>query len=140
MAPGVDSPGFAVDGHMDERERAFEGSGSWFTLVGDRQAILVVMSMSENLRQAIPLSLVYVDDATLRAPPEVTPGSVPLVGIRGRHGERLQAGRYGFQLHVIGLPDYRPGDEQRELRRIDAPLTADVTRPADLEAAPASPR
>jgi hypothetical protein len=140
VAPGADPPGFAIDGHMDDRERAFAGSGTWFTLVGDRQSILVAMTMSENLRTAIPLSLVYEDDAALRAPPEVTPGSVPLVGIRGRHCEKLQAGRYGFQLRVVGLPDYRPGDEQRELRRVDAPLTADVTLPADLEAAPASPR
>jgi hypothetical protein len=144
VAPGADPPGFLIDGHMDERERAFAGNGSWFTLIDDResarQAILVALTMSENLRQAIPLSLVYDDDAALRAPPEVTPGSVPLVGIRGRHGEKLEAGRYGFQLRVIGLPDYRPGDEQRELLRIDAPLTADVTRPADLGAAPASPR
>lgn len=144
VAPGADPPGFAIDGQMDARERAFEGSGSWFALIDDqhekRQAILVAMTMSENLRTAIPLSLVYEDDAALRAPPEVTPGSVPLVGIRGRHGEKLQAGRYGFQLRVVGLPDYHPGDERRELRRMDAPLTADVTLPADLAAAPASAR
>ncbi len=152
VAPGVEPPGFAVDGRMDERERAFESDGNWFTLVdrersdggadreADRQAILVVMTMSESLRKTIPLSLVFVDDVARRALPEVTPGSVPLVGISGRHGEKLQAGRYGFQLRVIGLPAYRPGDEQRELRRLDAPLTADVTLPADLAVAPATPR
>jgi hypothetical protein len=144
VAPGVPPPGFSIDGHMDDRERRFAGSGSWFLLADTRsspaQAILVVMTMSENLRRTIPLSLVYEDDAARRAPPEVTPGSVPLVGIRGQHGERLQAGRYGFQLRVIGLADYRPGDEELELRRIDAPLTADVTLPADLAAAPARRR
>ncbi len=140
VAPGAEPPGFAIDGHMDARERAFAGSGNWFTLVGDRQAILVAMTMSQNLRKAIPLSLVYEDDATLRAPPEVVPGSVPLVGIRGRHGEKLQAGRYGFQLRVVGLPDYRTGDEQLELRRMEVPLTGDVTMPADLEVAPAPAR
>lgn len=144
VAPGVEPPGFAIDGHMDDRERGFAGNGSWFTLVDDtqeaRQAILVAMTMSESLRRAIPLSLVYVDDAARRAPPEVTPGSVPLVGISGRHGEKLEAGRYGFQLRVIGLPDYRPGDEQREMRRLDRPLTADVTLPTDLATAPATPR
>ena len=89
---------------------------------------------------AIPLSLVYVDDATRRAPPEVPPGSVPLVGISGRHGEKLEAGRYGFQLRVIGLAGYQPGDERRELDRVDAPLTASVSRPAALAGEPAAPR
>jgi len=140
IAPGAEAPGFAIDGHMDERERRFDGQGSWFTLVDRDQAFLVAMTMSENLRKAIPLSLVYVDDAQRRAPPEVTPGSVPLVGVSGRHGERLEAGRYGFELRIMGLPAYQPGDEQRELRRIDAPLTADVIRPAEFATEPAAPR
>jgi hypothetical protein len=70
----------------------------------------------------------------------VTPGSVPLVGIRGRDAQKLQAGRYGFQLRVVGLPDYHAGDEQLELRRMASPLTADVTVPADLVVAPAPAR
>jgi hypothetical protein len=140
IAPGAEPPGFSIDGHMDQRERAFKGQGSWFALVGDGQGIMVAMTMSENLRRAIPLSLVYIDDAQRRAPPEFVPGSVPLVGIEGREGQRLQKGRYTFQLRIIGLPGYRPGDEQRELSRLDAPLTADVTLPADLVTAPAAPR
>jgi hypothetical protein len=144
VAPGAEAPGFAIDGHMDARERAFAGSGNWFTLIDNRQAarqaILVAMTMSENLRKAIPLSLVYEDDAARRAPPEVTPGSVPLIGIRGRDAQKLQAGRYGFQLRVVGLPDYHAGDEQLELRRMASPLTADITVPADLVVAPAPAR
>jgi len=140
LAPGLPFPGFSVDGYMDAQERAFDGHGSWFALVGDNQGILVAMTMSENLRKAIPLSLVYVDDAQRRAPPEFVPGSVPLVGIEGHDGQRLAAGRYTFQLRILGLPRYRPGDEDRELRRLDAPLTADVTLPADLGASPAAAR
>jgi len=140
LAPGVPPPGFTIDGHMDERERSFDGRGTWFALVGHDQAILVAMTMSENLRSAIPLSLVYLDDATRRSPPEVTPGSVPLVGISGHDCQKLPAGRYTFQLHIIGLPGYRQGDEQPELARLDAPLTADVTVPADLAVAPPAPR
>jgi hypothetical protein len=140
IAPGVPPPGFNIDGHMDQQERDFEGNGRWFALVGRDQAILVAITMSQNLSRTIPLSLVYIDDASRRAPPEVIPGSVPLVGISGRDGQKLVAGRYTFQLHVIGLPGYRPGDEARELERLDAPLTADVTVPADFAAAPASPR
>jgi len=83
---------------------------------------------------------VYIDDAQRRAPPEFVPGSVPLVGIEGHEVQRLQKGRYTFQLHIMGLPGYRPDDEQRELSRLDAPLTADVNRPADLVTAPAAPR
>jgi hypothetical protein len=140
IAPSTPPSGFAIDGHMDEHEGAFDGRGSWFVLADRDQAILVAMTMSENLRKTIPLSLVYVDDAARRAPPEVTPGSVPLVGISGRDGQKLEAGRYTFQLRVIGLPNYRTGDEQRELARLDAPLTADVTLPADLATEPAAPR
>jgi hypothetical protein len=140
IAPGIAPPGFTIDGHMDEQERSFDGHGSWFALVGHDQAILVAMTMSENLSRTIPLSLVYVDDASRRAPPEVVPGSVPLVGISGRDGQKLEAGRYTFQLHVIGLPGYRQGDEAREIARLGTPLTADVTVPADLGAVPAAPR
>src|SRR5439155_535746 len=32
FAPGTPPDGFAVDGHMDERERAFASSGEWFVL------------------------------------------------------------------------------------------------------------
>jgi hypothetical protein len=136
VAPGAPAPGFAIDGHMDAAERGFDGHGAWFVLVGDRQAILVAITMSQNLKRTIPLSLTYVDDASRRAPPEVLPGSVPLVGISGRDGEKLKAGRYGFQLHIVGLPDYRPGDERRVLRQLARRLTADVTMPADLAVAP----
>jgi len=140
VAPGAPSPGFAIDGRMDDAERRFAGHGAWFTLVDDRQAILVAMTMSENLKRTIPLSLTYVDDASRRAPPEVLPGSVPLVGISGRDGQKLQAGRYGFQLHIVGLPDYRPGEERRALQQLARRLTADVTMPADLAVAPAPAR
>lgn len=136
VAPGAPPPGFAIDGRMSEEERRFAGAGSWFALVDRDQAVLVAMSMSENLRATIPLSLLYVDDVARHAPPEVTPGSVPLVGLAGRNGEKLQAGRYGFQLRIVGLPGYRAGAEQLELERMERPLTADVTRPADLGAAP----
>lgn len=140
LAPGIPPPGFTIDGHMDQREQSFAGRGTWFVLVGHDQAILVAMTMSENLSRTIPLSLVYIDDAGRRAPPEVVPGSVPLVGISGRDGQKLEAGRYSFQIHIIGLPGYRPGDEEREIARLQTPLTADVTLPADLGAAPAAPR
>jgi hypothetical protein len=140
VAPGAPSPGFAIDGRMDDAERRFDGHGAWFTLVGNRQAILVAVTMSENLRRTIPLSLAYVDDASRRAPPEVLPGSVPLVGISGRDGQKLEAGRYGFQLHIVGLPDYRPGAERVALRQLARRLTADVTMPADLAVAPAPAR
>jgi len=137
VAPGAPSPGFAIDGRMDDAERRFDGHGSWFALIGDRQAILVAITMSENLRRTIPLSLVYIDDASRRAPPELIPGSVPMVGISGRDGQKLKAGRYGFQLHIVGLPEYQPGAERPALQQLARRVTADVTMPADLAAAPA---
>ena len=100
LAPGIPPPGFTIDGHMDQREQGFEGRGTWFALVGHDQAILVAMTMSENLSRTIPLSLVYIDDASRRAPPEVVPGSVPLVGISGRDGQKLRS-------RALQLPDPR---------------------------------
>ncbi len=140
VGPGAPWPGFAVDERMDARERRFEGNGSWFALIGDGQGFVVAITMSENLKRSIPLSLVYVDDITHRAPPEVTPGSVPLVGIEGRDGQKLAPGRYGFQLNIVGLPGPQPDDPKRAVARLERRLTADVTMPADLAAAPGGRR
>src|SRR5438034_918 len=69
FAPGTPPDGFAVDGHMDERERAFASSGEWFVLAHGSEALLFVTRMSENLRRGVTLSLVYTDDAAPPSPP-----------------------------------------------------------------------
>ena len=91
---------------------------------------MMVTRMSENLRRAVRLKLVYVDDADRHAPPEAVAGSVPLVGYRGLDVERLPADRYQFQLRIFNLTPYHAGDERRVLAQLDAPLRVDVT-PAD---------
>ena len=148
FAPGTPPDGFAVDGHMDERERAFASSGEWFVLAHGSEALLFVTRMSENLRRAITLSLVYRDDASRPNPPEDVPGTVPLVGYRGRGIEKLPGGRYEFALRIYTLPGYRRGDERRLLAQLDAPLTAELTaegspppsEPAARAAAPPAAR
>jgi hypothetical protein len=140
VAPGTPPDGFAIDGAMDDAEQAFQADGTWFVLVHGREAILVTITLSENLAQAIPFGIAYVDDAARRAPPEHEAGSVPLVGFRGRGLERLSADRYRFDLRVFLLPDYRPGDAERVLRQRDVPLVASVTGPAPRAVAPAAPR
>ncbi|TMB21369.1 MAG: hypothetical protein E6J59_06025 [Deltaproteobacteria bacterium] len=146
FAPGTPPEGFAVDGHMDGKERAFASSGEWFVLAHEREALLFVTRMSENLRRGITLSLVYRDDASRPNPPEDAPGTVPLVGYRGRGIEKLPGGRYEFALRIYALPGYRRGDEQRLLAQLDAPLTVEVTaesppgaRPNDAPAAAKTP-
>jgi len=133
LAPGVPAGGLAVDGRMDERERAYAGRGRWFALVRGDEAIAVAITMSEELERALPLDLVYVDDATRAAPPEIAPGSVPFVGVRAREVERLPGGRYRFQLRVFAVPGWRAGAEQALLAQVDVPLTAEVSIPPDLE-------
>ena len=46
-------------------------------------AILFVTRLSEALARSVPLRLVYRDDAARGAPPESSPGTVPLVGYDG---------------------------------------------------------
>jgi hypothetical protein len=140
VAPGTPPEGFTIDGHMDALERAFDAPGTWFVLVHDRAAMLVTITLSENLAKAITFGVVYVDDADRKSPPELVPGSVPLVGFRGRHVERLPADRYHFDLRVFLLPDYRPGDAERVLRERDRPVVATVTSPATPAVAPAAAR
>src|SRR5204863_82026 len=120
FAPGAPPDGFAVDGHMDERESAFASNGEWFVLAHGSDALLFVTRMSENLRRGVTLSLVYRDDAARPSPPEDSPGTVPLVGYRGRGIEKLPGGRYQFALHIYTLPGYRRGDERRLLAQLDA--------------------
>jgi hypothetical protein len=126
-APGVPPKGFLVDGHMDDAESAFQGSGDWFALARGEQALLFVTRMSENLARAIPLRLVYRDDETQPYPPEDVPGTVPLVGYEGRHVETLSGGRYQFALHVYVLDGYHRGDERHVIAQLDTPLTVAVT-------------
>jgi hypothetical protein len=139
-APGTPPGGFPIDGETDDAERAFKSTGQWFALTNEGRAIVVMTTMSENLARAIPLELVYVDDAKKAAPPEKERGSVPFVAVRGRDVQKLDAGRYEFQLRIFGLRDYHPGDEQTLLAQVAAPLTAEVTRPADLATGRRRPR
>ena len=140
VAPGTPPDGLRIDGAMDDVERAYAAEGTWFVLVHEREAMLVTVTLSENLARTIPLEVVYVDDATRSAPPEQERGSVPLVGFRGRHVERLQADRYHFDLRVFLLPGYRPGDAERVLRQQTTPLVVTVSVPGEPGAVPASPR
>lgn len=140
VAPGTPPEGFAIDGQMDDAERAFAADGTWFVLAHDGEAILVTITLSENLAKAIPFGVAYLDDAARRAPPEREAGSVPLVGFRGRGLEKLPADRYRFDLRVFLLPDYRPGDAERVLRQRDVPLAATLSATAPRAAGPATPR
>lgn len=140
-APGVPDEGFAVDGRMDEAEQGFAGRGDWFVLAREREALLFVMHVSQNLAEAVPIGLVYRDDAARPNPPEVIPGTVPLVGYEGRGVEKLPRGRYKFQVRIFGLAGYQRGDEQHVLRQLDTPLTTEVTAegpPAEPVAVPPS--
>ena len=140
VAPGTPPGGFAIDGEMDAAERAYAATGTWFVLVHGDEALLVVVTLSENLARAIPLEIVYVDDARRDAPPEHERGSVPLAGFRGRHIERLPADRYRFDLRVYLLPGYRAGDEMRVMRERETPLAVTINAPEAHAAAPASTR
>jgi hypothetical protein len=127
-APGTPPGGLAIDGHMDDAERAFAASGDWFLAARDGAAVLFVLRLSENLARAVPLRLVYRDDAERPNPPELDPGTVPLMGFEGRHIEQLPGGKYGFEVSIFGLDHYHDGDEQRLLAELAAPVVVSVTR------------
>ena len=133
---GTPPQGFRIDGHTDAAESAFDANGDWFVLAGRDAGLLFVTRLSENLANAIPLRLVYRDDAKRPYPPETSPGTVPLVGYEGRGVERLPRGRYTFQLHVFVLGPYGPGDERRLMGDLDTPLTAAVTAEGPPRSAP----
>jgi hypothetical protein len=126
-ANGVPRSGFTIDGRMSDDEARFDAGGDWFALAGREGAILFAVRLSENLAQAIPLHLVYRDDAAKPFPPEEVPGTQPLVGFEGHHVERLAGGRYRFALHIFSLPAFEAGDERNLLRALDRPVTAAVT-------------
>lgn len=138
-APGVPGRGFPVDGRTDAAEAALDASGDWFALARPHEALLFVTRLSENLRRAVSLRLVYLDDAARPNPPEAIPGTVPLVGLEAGGVERIPGGRYTFSLHIFALDRYRRGDEAGILAGLDAPLAA-TTAPAGPAAVPAAPR
>jgi hypothetical protein len=127
-APGVPADGFRIDGRSDAAERAYGRAGGWFALAGRPGALFFAIRTSENLREAVPLRLVYRDDASRAAPPETVPGQVPLVGYEGRGVEKLPGGRYTFSLHVVALERWHAGDERTVLGGIDTPLVVEMTQ------------
>jgi len=139
-APGVPGGDFLVDGKPDPAETAYATPGDWLLLHHEHAGLLVAATVSPNFTQFVRLEPLFVDDATRRAPPEDEFGSLPLAGFRLPGIQRLQGGRYRFQLNVAMLPGYRDGDEQRVLKRIATPLTADVTDRGAPAAAPAAAR
>ena len=144
-APGTPPGGFRIDGHMDDAEQGFAAPGDWFVLAHGDHAILFVTRMSENLRSAVPIRLLYRDDAARPNPPERFPGTVPLAGYQGRGIEKLAGGRYTFAIHVFVLDGYRHGDERNVMAALDTPLavtattTGDVSPPAARATGPAAP-
>jgi hypothetical protein len=138
----ADAPpkGFLVDGHMDEAESAFAGTGDWFVLSRGDQGLLFVTRMSENLARAIPLRLIYRDDGERPFPPEEVVGAVPFVGYEGQHVETLPGGRYQFALRVYVLDGYRRGDERQLLAQLDTPVSVVVTATVPEPAPPPSAR
>ncbi len=145
-APGAPEKGLLVDGHMDEVERAFSSDGDWFVLAHQDDALLFVTRLSENLKKAVSLRLLYRDDASRPNAPESVPGTVPLAGYEGHGVEKVPGGRYTFALHIFVLDRYRRGDEKPILAALDAPVTAETTAegtlsaPAAPAAGPAAPR
>ena len=139
-AGGTPAAGFTIDGATDGAEKAFAGKGDWFVLEQADRALLVQAVLSENLAASVPLVPVYVDDASRLAPPEAIPGSVPRVGFRGAGLQKLQAGRYTFQLRVAGMYPYHAGDEAAFLKQSTVSLTAEVSARWPLVSASATPR
>ena len=136
------SPGGAgelqIDGHASPEETKFDALGPWFLMIGQHEALLTALKLSPNLTRALPLHLLYADDATRSDPPEASVGSVPLVGYRADAIEKLPAGYYQFEFRVFVLPNYQPGDEKRVLDGFATPLHVSVTGPAGTATAPAA--
>jgi len=125
-----------IDGHTSPEETKFDALGPWFLMIGQHEALLTALKLSPNLNRALPLHLLYADDARRSDPPEVSVGSVPLVGYRADAIEKLPAGLYEFEFRVFVLPNYRPGDEKRVLDGFATPLHIAVTAPAAPAVAP----
>jgi len=137
VTPGSPPHGFRIDGKMSESEQAFAAKpprpASWFALTREHEALVVVLTMSEALAATVPLELVYLDDEKRVAPPEDVPGSVPLVGMRGREVQNVEAGSYRFQIRAFMMPGWTPGKERALLAQLARPLNVFVSVPAWLE-------
>jgi hypothetical protein len=136
-APGMPQP-FAIDGRPGPGERDFSRGGTWFVLAGDDLALLVVARLGPTMARAVEIELTYADDATTPRPPERQPGTVPLVGFGARDLHTLAAGRYEFAFDVLFVPGWQPGDEERLLARLAAPLEVTLSARAPRAAAPAA--
>jgi len=144
VAPGTPPHGFRIDGKMSQLEQAFAANppkpASWFALTREGEALVVVLTMSEELAKTVPLELIYLDDAERTAPPEEVAGAIPLVGMRGRDVQNVQAGSYRFQIRAFMMPSWTPGEERELLEQLARPLNVFVSVPAWLEAVRASDR
>jgi hypothetical protein len=123
---------------MTALEKAFAAKpprpASWFALTREGEALVVVLTMSEELAKTVPLELVYLDDERHAAPPEEVAGSVPLVGMRGRDVQNVEAGSYRFQIRAFTMPGFAPGMERALLEQLARPVNVFVSVPAWLAA------
>jgi hypothetical protein len=138
LGPGTPPHGFRIDGRMTALEKAFAAKpprpASWFALTREGEALVVVLTMSEELAKTVPLELVYLDDERHAAPPEEVAGSVPLVGMRGRDVQNVEAGSYRFQIRAFTMPGFAPGMERALLEQLARPVNVFVSVPAWLAA------
>ena len=121
--------GVVVDGKMSEAEKTLDLSPyKWSVLYGTKEgdtgAWMNRLIYDENVK-AQPM-LFYMDDITVKEPPEREPGYFGAIGYNLKNMETLTAGEWKLTSIMYNIPIYRPGDEAEYLNIIDHPIEITV--------------
>lgn len=114
--------GFLVDGIMSEQEQQARAEGQdWYVLTDGADTLFSRVKIPEGV--PVHLELEYVDDRSLRDPPESVSGRLGDAGYRLSGLASVGKGSYRMVIHSMIGGAYRTGAEEAFLGIIDQPLS-----------------
>ncbi|MEW5944931.1 MAG: hypothetical protein AB1742_01905 [bacterium] len=121
--------GVVMDGRMSDAEKNLDLSPYKWSVVygtseGDTGAWMNRLVYDHSV-EAQPM-LFYVDDLSVKEPPEREPGYFGAIGYDLKNMETLKAGQWKLTSIMYNIPVYRPGDEAAYLNILDHPVEVTV--------------
>ena len=112
-----------IDGRMSEMERHFcPQADKWRVIYGPGGGATLFRSIfPPEYSDIVEVQERYVDDVTVKTPPERYPGTIGLLETEVVT-KKMKSGRYHILMEVYFPPHYRPGDEADCLNVRDRPL------------------
>jgi hypothetical protein len=122
--------GVLIDGKMSAEEKNLDaGSYNWQVVAFDAPPLTGAwLNRLDFDKKKTParIELYYMDDITVKDPPDEYPGQIGNLGYYLKDVHRLGAGHHVLSTIMYAIPSYKPGDEARVMNVVDKPLKVTV--------------